>query len=498
MITTNIWKNKRLRQIILLVSGAIIVLWLIIVVLFYNFTVSQHEKSTLLKLAGIANSLALQLDGELHKRLFNVYPSKDDIKSNDQDSSYFILHNVLKSNHKANMLQSPIYTISTNSSDMFYEFGVTSDSVPYYRHPYMSYHPTLNEDYKNGGLIPEYTDEFGMWISAFAPIRDGKGNTVAVVMVDEKLDIFLGSVRSELLKAFFISIVLFSLMITLLLWQMKKILRREQDDKNVIEESSNQIIRMNKELSVANEKLSSLDQFRKEMISNISHDLRTPMASIIGFLDLVRNKNAHLSDEDKNKFINVAFVETKRLNNLISDLFELSKLESGQIKINPEPFNLYELVSDIIQKYQLKIKAKHVELNFEIHENLGLALGDIKYIDRVFQNLLDNAVRYVDEGGYIKISILDDSDKFKVKICNSGDLIPQSDLDVIFDRYYTNEKTDQARSGLGLAIAKSICTLHNCTIRAESNEQVNSFWFSVPKDNYTIAMILFSVMFLNV
>ncbi|HMU05767.1 MAG TPA: hypothetical protein PJ990_19170, partial [Saprospiraceae bacterium] len=80
-----------MRQIILLVSGAIIVLRLIIVVLFYNFTVSQHEKSTLLKLAGIANSLALQLDGELHKRLFNVYPSKDDIKSNDQDSSYFIL-----------------------------------------------------------------------------------------------------------------------------------------------------------------------------------------------------------------------------------------------------------------------------------------------------------------------------------------------------------------------------------------------------------------------
>ena len=88
-------------------------------------------------------------------------------------------------------------------------------------------------------------------------------------------------------------------------------------------------------------------------------------------------------------------------------------------------------------------------MNFEIHENLGQAFGDIKYIDRVFQNLIDNAVRYVDEGGYIKIWILDAEDYFKIKVCNSGDLIPQAELDVIFDRYYTSEKTDQARSGLG-------------------------------------------------
>jgi signal transduction histidine kinase len=481
MSSTNIWKNKRLRQILLLVGGSIIVLWLLIVVLFYNFTVSQYEQSTLMRLAGIANSLALQIEGDTHQAIFDSHKEQDAISRNDQDSLYLHLHLILKANYTANMLKSPVYTISMNESGVFYEFGITSDSTPYYRHPYKSYHPILNENYKVGGLIPAYTDEFGMWISAFSPIKDRQGNTVAVVMVDEKLDIFLSSVRSELMKAFLLSLFVFSIMIALLLWQMKKILRREQKDKNVIEEANSEITRMNARLTEANEKLSSLDQYRKEMISNISHDLRTPMASIIGFLDLVRDNNVDISVEDKNKFINIAFAETKRLNNLISDLFELSKLESGQVTINPEAFNIYELVSDIVQKYQLKIKAKHVDLNFEIHENLGLALGDIKYVDRVFQNLLDNAVRYVDEGGYIKIWILDDKDYFRVKICNSGDLIPQADLDVIFDRYYTKEKTDNGRSGLGLAIAKSICTLHGCTIKAESNEYVNSFWFTVPK-----------------
>jgi signal transduction histidine kinase len=270
-------------------------------------------------------------------------------------------------------------------------------------------------------------------------------------------------------------------MIGLLLWQMGKILSREQQDKNIIEGANQQISRINAELSDANAKLSSLDLFRKEMISNISHDLRTPLSSIIGFLDIVKTSANQLSTDEREKYLGIAYAESKRLNLLVSDLFELTKLESGQIKIHKEPFNIYELVSDIIQKYQLKIKTKHIDLNFDIQENLGFAYGDIKYIDRVFQNLLDNAVRYVDEGGYIKISMLDAGEKFKIKVCNSGEIIPQEDLDNIFDRYYTKEKNDQARSGLGLAIAKSICTLHDCTIRAESNEYVNSFWFTVPK-----------------
>jgi signal transduction histidine kinase len=457
------------------------ILWLLIVIMFYKFTVSKHEQFTLLHLAGIANSLALQIDGDLHEQLFVTYKAKDDIKKNEQDSIYLSLHKLLKTNHEANMLRSPIYTISMNDSGMFYEFGVTSDVVPYFRHAYNTYHSSLNDDYKNGGMIPEYTDEFGMWLSAFAPIKNAKGKTVAVVMVDEKLDDFLGSVRSELLKAFIISFIIFSIMIGLLLWQMGKILSREQQDKNIIEGANQQISRINAELSDANAKLSSLDHFRKEMISNISHDIRTPMSSIIGFLDLVRDNQSSLTIDEKNKYIDVVYSETQRLNRLVTDLFELSKLESGQVNMVKEPFNIYELVSDIIQKYQLKIKVKHVSLNFNIQENLGLAYADLKYIDRVFQNLLDNAVRYVDEGGYIQISILDSKDFFKIKVCNSGDLIPKAELDIIFDRYYTNEKTDQARSGLGLAIAKSICTLHGCTIMAESNEYVNSFWFTVPK-----------------
>ncbi|MFZ1560953.1 MAG: hypothetical protein WAT37_13560, partial [Saprospiraceae bacterium] len=156
MNNINIWKNKRLRQILLLVGSAIIILWLLIVVLFYNFTVSQHEQSTLLRLAGIANSLALQIDGDIHEKIFESNKGQDAISHNDQDSLYLQLHHLLKANHTANMLKSPVYTITMNESGLFYEFGITSDTLPYFRHRYNTFHITLNEKYKTGGIIGSY------------------------------------------------------------------------------------------------------------------------------------------------------------------------------------------------------------------------------------------------------------------------------------------------------------------------------------------------------
>ncbi|MBK9736258.1 MAG: HAMP domain-containing histidine kinase [Saprospiraceae bacterium] len=479
---TSLWKNPRIRLILILVSSSFLLLWLLIGFLYYRFAFSKYEANTLIRLQGIANSVASQMDGDLHEKLLQQHPEIDTIQALQEDTIYHKLHVILRNNHQAHMLHSPIYTLVMTDNKKYYEFGATSEIKPYFRNRYSSYHTSLNEQYNNGGIIHMYKDEFGMWLSAFSPLKNRKGETVAVVMVDERFDIFVQSTRNEMLETLLYSGAIFLLMMTGLFWVLKNILSRENRDRYAIEIANDENIVIKDKLMQANQKLSQLDSFRKEMISNISHDLRTPMASIIGFLDLAKNTNSLLSEDDRRNYIDVAYSETKRLNRLVSDLFDLTKLESGQIVLNKEKFNMYELLSDIIQKYQLKINAKHVDLNFEIHENLGLAYGDIKYIDRVFQNLLDNAVRYVDEGGYIKIWILDADKRFKIKICNSGDLIPEADLDVIFDRYYTNEKSDSARSGLGLAIAKSICTLHNCTIKAESNGHVNSFWFTVPKD----------------
>ncbi len=464
-----------------MVSISFLLLMIIISFLVYRFEYSKFEQSTLMRLAGIANSLSLQIDGEEHAKLMSKYTEAATTLEIDKDISYQHIHHILKMNHDANMLKTAIYTVVMTDNLKYYEFGVTSDSTPIFRNKYNSYHNTLNENYNFGGIINAYKDEFGMWLSAFAPIKNKKGTTVAIVMVDTKFDDFLMTVRHQLMQLFFVSLAIFGIMMFGLMWVLRNILARENRDKISIASSLKENTEIKDELQIVNIKLKKLDTFRKEMISNISHDLRTPIASIMGFLDIVNTQKDTLSNAEISNYTNIAYKESNRLNNLVTNLFELTKLESGQIKLQKEPFNIYELVSDIIQKYELRIQAKNVKLHYKITQNLGLAFGDIKYIDRLFQNILDNAVKYVDEGGFIQISILDDLEKFKIKICNSGELLKKEDLELIFERYYLTEKSDNSSTGLGLAIAKNICLLHECTIRASTDDQVNSFWFTLPK-----------------
>jgi signal transduction histidine kinase len=198
----------------------------------------------------------------------------------------------------------------------------------------------------------------------------------------------------------------------------------------------------------------------------------------MGYSELVKD-NKVLPENEKNTYIEIINKEALRINSMVNDLMELSILESGQITLNEEPFNMIELVSDVIQKYSLRMNAKHIKMLHEFDEDLKMVHGDIKYIERVFQNLLDNAVKYVYEGGFIKITLSKHSEaKAKVKVCNIGDPISKEDQKNIFDRYF-KDKSKNDNSGLGLAISKKICELHGNEINVEVNDNINSFYFTV-------------------
>ncbi len=482
MIYTNVLQNRRMRMILLLVVGTFLAFWLMLGLLFYNFSFEKFERQSLLRLAGISDSLSLQIDGEAHLQLMKTYPKMDDILQSSQDSLYQAIHLLLKANKAANMLKSPIYTLMmSDGNSAHYQFGVTSEDKPYYKHKYTTFHQSLDQNFKKGGTISTYKDEFGTWLSAFAPIKDKKGVTVAVVMVDEKFDDFLDVTKVQLVEAIIQSVIVFAIFIIALLSLLGGLLILENRDKLQLSHSNSEKEIENEVLSTSNAKLSETNDFRKEMTANISHDLRTPVANIIGFLEIVLEQYKTITDHQKSQYIKIAYQEANRLNALISDLFELTKLESSSIQMNFEPFNIYELVSDSIQKYQFRIKAKHVELTFDIEQNLGLAYGDIRYVDRLFQNLLDNAVKFVNDGGQIKIWILDAGNNFKVKVCNTGELIDAADVVNIFDRNFRRTSGEKSGAGLGLAIAKRICDLHNCSLVVSVNAQVNSFEFTLPK-----------------
>jgi len=210
--------------------------------------------------------------------------------------------------------------------------------------------------------------------------------------------------------------------------------------------------------------LKETDEFRKELISNISHDLRTPIASIQGYAETLMLKKETIEDSERIKYLQIIFSGCDRLKKLVSELFELSKLQTNQVKLNPEPFSIAELVSDIANKYRIISQKKGISINTFMPTDLPLIEADIMLIERVLQNLIDNAIRFCDEGDYINIDIRPDNPgKVKISITDTGEGIEQDELPYIFDRYYKVEKYSES-TGLGLAIVKKIIDLHQTDI----------------------------------
>jgi signal transduction histidine kinase len=232
------------------------------------------------------------------------------------------------------------------------------------------------------------------------------------------------------------------------------------------------------------EKIKSMENLRSELIANVSHDLRTPLAIIHGYVETLIMKEDALTDEERKRYTNNILQSTEKLKNLVAQLFEYSKLQSMQIKPNKEPFFITELIQDISHKYQILAKKKGIAIKLSTPNDLPLVNADVALIDRVIQNLIDNAIKFTPEGGSINIELNKNSEKVRVAISDTGTGIPEEELDHIFDRYHKvkrNSAEEIEGSGLGLAIVKKILEIHNSSIKVFSKiNQGTSFEFELP------------------
>jgi two-component system OmpR family sensor kinase len=214
------------------------------------------------------------------------------------------------------------------------------------------------------------------------------------------------------------------------------------------------------------------DEHRREMVSNISHDLRTPLSSLQGYLETLVLKKDALSPEERSQYLETALKQSHRLGRLVTDLFELAKLDAPEVQINPEPFNLGELIQDIIQKYKLAIEKKDIKIRAAYPEALPLAHADIGLIERALQNLIDNAIAYSERGDSISLEIIPQEDRITVSVSDEGKGIDKEDLPYIFNRFYQGKSREKVAeddsTGLGLAIAKRIMDLHGSPLEVES------------------------------
>lgn len=229
------------------------------------------------------------------------------------------------------------------------------------------------------------------------------------------------------------------------------------------------------------EALRQVDSYRKDLIANVSHDLRTPITTLQGYLETILLRGPGMSPQEQRECVEIAFRQGERLSKLIADLFELSKLDSSAPPLNIEPFSVAELVQDIAQKFSLKARQSGVELRTDFPFDIPVVLGDIRLIERVLENLIENALRHTPAGGHVTLRLAGRNGSVLVSVSDSGNGIPQTELAHIFDRYYRASGKRGDGAGLGLAIAKRVVELHGGHLAAASTlGQGSTFFFDLP------------------
>ncbi len=228
--------------------------------------------------------------------------------------------------------------------------------------------------------------------------------------------------------------------------------------------------------------LKSVEKLRRELIANVSHDLRTPLSVISGYVETLTMKK-DLSAEERDRFLAVVHASTENLSSLIDQLFEYSKLEAQEISPQKEPFHLADLIQDIIQKFKVIATEKGMNIQMNAPKEMPMVFADIGLVERAISNILDNALKYGRIDGQVNILLTPTRKDVAITISDDGPGIPEQEQSYIFERYrrFDRTKTNRKGAGLGLAIVKKILEIHNQSIKVLSESGKGaSFIFNLP------------------
>lgn len=216
---------------------------------------------------------------------------------------------------------------------------------------------------------------------------------------------------------------------------------------------------------------------KNELITNVAHDLRTPLTTIVGYLELIKDDTA-LSKEDVHKYSGIAYEKSIRLQEMMDDLFEFTKLDNADIKLNKSMINLSGLIMQMTDEFYPSFKDCNITPIVDLPEENIYVQGDGQLLARVFDNLISNALKYGYHNTDLKIEVSGDEKYATVKVINHGDTIAPEDIPLLFNKFYRTDSSRNSKTGgtgLGLAITKNIVDLHHGNISVTSDDQITTF-----------------------
>ncbi|MBF7104484.1 HAMP domain-containing histidine kinase [Pediococcus pentosaceus] len=226
----------------------------------------------------------------------------------------------------------------------------------------------------------------------------------------------------------------------------------------------------------------ALKQSKDDLITNVSHDLRTPLTSIIGYLRLIEDRQFK-NEDDILKYTHTAYLKSIQMKSLVEDLFEYTKVSQSNPHLTINTINVDSMLQQLAASFELEAKQKHFVITSQCTPKDLEITGDAEKIGRVFNNLITNALKYGNGGKNIFLSAKQINDTVIFEVANDGEKVPAEALGKLFDRFYRVEGSRSKATGgtgLGLAIAQSIVEMHNGTIEAHSNDKRTSFVIQLP------------------
>lgn len=316
---------------------------------------------------------------------------------------------------------------------------------------------------------------------------------VFTVMDPSSLLTFTGDMLKIFLFAFVIALLISFWTARRLSYSMVNPLRQMSDvaisisegdfSKRVAVKGEDEIAELGKSFNNMAESLYTSESVRKNFVANVSHELKTPMTTITGFIDGILD--GVIAQEDTTKYLKIVSSETKRLSRLVKKMLNLSKIDNDKIKLNITKVNLYEILLNVLLSFENKIEGKHIEIRGVQQGKSAIIYADEDMIHQVIYNLIENAVKFTNISGYINIDLLDSEEEFTLFIENSGNSIPNEELRFIFDRFYKVDKSrsqDKNGMGLGLYIVKKIILFHKGSIRVSTSKgKSTTFILNLPK-----------------
>lgn len=252
----------------------------------------------------------------------------------------------------------------------------------------------------------------------------------------------------------------------------------EDEIANIAEKINN----MTREIQTLIENEREYEKEKSDLITNVAHDLRTPLTSVIGYLDLVKGKS-ELTNEDREKYVTIAYDKSKRLEKLINDLFEFTKVGAEKIQVNKMNLNFKKFMEQMVEEFYPSFEEAKLECIVQDELTQGHLMADPDLLARGIANLFSNAVKYGKDGKVIRVCLKEDKENIYLSLTNFGEIISEEDLGHIFDKFFRVENSrsvETGGTGLGLAIAKKVILLHHGKISVSSDFKGTVFSISLP------------------